>query len=119
MPAATRGSRTRPNTISPGVGAPSSSPSERAAPCSTSAMPSGYGPTASAKASAATSAATSSRRTAPRIRSAPAAAGLRAGEDAVELRVAHLGLVEQLDEVARDAADVLRKFLRIEQARDP
>src|SRR6202035_511674 len=87
-------------------------------------MPSGYGPTASATASAATSAAASSTNTKLRIRSAPIrsatlAAGLRAGEDAVELRLAHRGLVEQLDEIARDAADVLGKFFRIEQAGDP
>src|SRR5262249_60212030 len=108
MPAATRGRRTRPNTISPGAGVPSSNPSARAAPCSTSERLSGYGPTASALASAATGAPTSSSTTGLRIGSPAAAAALPAGQEAAELHAAHPGLVQQLDEAPGRPPDIPR-----------
>ena len=51
--------------------------------------------------------------------SAAASARLRSGQDAVECGVVGLGLIEQLEELARRDADVFGKSVRIEQPRDP
>src|SRR5262249_35520502 len=119
MPAQTRGRRTRPNTISPEVGAPASAPRARAAAWHTSASVHGWGPTGSASTSPTASAASSRRNAERRIGSPPASARLGAGEDAVELLVGDVSLIEQLDEVARGGADIIGKLVRIQQPGDP